>query len=39
LRVLEYWIRGHNSGAWGGDWKRDSALEVSLPGLALPKDH
>jgi hypothetical protein len=37
LRVLQYWIRGHNSGAWGGDWKRDASLEVDLPGVAAAK--
>ena len=33
LRVLQYWIRGHNSGAWGGDWKRDASFEIDLPGI------
>jgi hypothetical protein len=33
LRVLQYWIRGHNSGAWSGDWRRNSSLEIDLPGL------
>ena len=32
LRVLQYWYRGHRSGAWGGGWVRDPRLEVDLPG-------
>lgn len=34
LRVLQYWRRGHNAGAWSGDWRRDSSLEIDLPELA-----
>ena len=31
LRVVEYWIRGHNSGAWSGQWRRDPTLEIEFP--------
>ena len=33
LRVVEYWIRGHNSGGWSHQWRRESTFEIDLPGL------